>query len=39
MATTTATLSISSPDLTPGSPLNISASAILTKAGVTDGLD
>ena len=38
MATTTATLSISSPDLTPGSPLSISASATLTKAGITDGL-
>ena len=38
MATTTATLSISSPYLTPGSPLSISASATLTKAGITDGL-
>ena len=38
MATTTATLSISSPALTPGSPLSISASATLTKAGITDGL-
>lgn len=38
MATTTATLSISSSDLMPGSPLSISASTTLTKAGVTDGM-
>ena len=40
MATTTATVSISSSDLMPGSPLNISASSTLMKAGTTaDGLD
>jgi hypothetical protein len=38
MATTTATISISSPDLIPGSPLSISANTTLTKAGVTAGL-
>ena len=39
MATTTATLSITSPDLTPGMPLNISASATLTQTGTTTGLE
>ena len=38
MATTTATLSITSPDLIPGSPLSISASTTLMKAGLTTGL-
>ena len=36
---TTATISISSPDLLPGGPLNISANTTLTKAGVTAELD
>ena len=36
---TTATISISSPDLMPGSPLSISANTTLTKAGVTADLD
>jgi len=39
MATTTATLSITSPDLTPGMPLNISASSTLTQTGTTTGLE
>jgi len=38
MATTTATVSISSSDLMPGSPLSITANTVLTKAGVTAGL-
>ena len=38
MATTTATLSISSTDLMPGSALNIAANTTLTKAGITTGL-
>ena len=38
MATTTATLSISSPDLLPSSPLSISASSTLMKAGTSVGL-
>ena len=38
MATTTATVSISSADLMPGSPLNITANTNLTKAGLTTGL-
>ena len=38
MATTTATVSISSSDLMPGSPLSITANTVLTKAGVTTGL-
>ena len=39
MATTTATVSISSPDLIPGMPLNINASATLTQTGTTTGLE
>tara|TARA_R110002020_G_scaffold261816_2_gene476200 strand:- start:1180 stop:1617 length:438 start_codon:yes stop_codon:yes gene_type:complete len=38
MATTTATVSISSTDLMPGSSLSISASSTLMKAGLTTGL-
>jgi|TARA_R110002167_G_scaffold356257_1_gene570961 hypothetical protein len=38
MATTTATLSIVSPDLIPSSPLNISATSTLMAAGTTTGL-
>ena len=38
MATTTATLSISSPDLLPSSPLSIGASSTLMKAGTSVGL-
>ena len=38
MATTTATVSISSSDLMPGSPLSITANTALTKAGVVTGL-
>tara|TARA_Y100000593_G_C4237696_1_gene300450 strand:- start:517 stop:942 length:426 start_codon:yes stop_codon:yes gene_type:complete len=39
MATTTATVSISSADLTPGMPLNINASSTLMQTGTTTGLD
>ena len=39
MATTTATVTISSSDLTPGGSLSISGTATLTKAGVTTGLN
>ena len=39
MATTTATVSISSSDLMPGSPLNISASSTLMKTGITTGME
>ena len=39
MATTTATLNISSSDLTTGMPLSISANTTLTKTGLTDGLE
>tara|TARA_R110000744_G_scaffold75234_2_gene149787 strand:- start:905 stop:1333 length:429 start_codon:yes stop_codon:yes gene_type:complete len=39
MATTTATVSISSADLMPGSPLNISASSTLMKTGITTGME
>jgi|TARA_R100000084_G_C4638405_1_gene142383 hypothetical protein len=39
MATTTATISISSPDLMPGSPLNINASSTLMKTGITTGME
>ena len=39
MATTTATVSISSADLMPGSPLNISASSVLMKTGITTGME
>ena len=39
MATTTATLSISSPDLMPGGALNISASSTLMKTGITIGME
>ena len=38
MATTTATLSIASSDLLPSSPLSISASSTLMKAGTSIGL-
>ena len=38
MATTTATVSISSSDLMPGSNLSINASSTLMKAGLTTGL-
>ena len=39
MATTTASVSISSRDLMPGSPLNINASTTCMKAGLTTGLE
>ena len=39
MATTTATISISSTDLQPGSPLSINASTTCMKAGLTTGLE
>ena len=39
MATTTATVSISSTDLMPGSPLNISASSTLMKTGISTGME
>ena len=39
MATTTATLSITSNDLIPSMPLNISASSTLTQTGTTTGLE
>ena len=39
MATTTATISVSSTDLMPGSPLNISASSTLMKTGITTGME
>ena len=39
MATTTATVSISSPNLMPGSALNINASSILMKTGITTGME
>ena len=39
MATTTATVSISSPDLMPGGALNISASSTLMKTGITTGME
>ena len=39
MATTTATVSISSSDLIPGSALNINASTTCMKAGLTTGLE
>ena len=39
MATTTAQVSISSNDLMPGSPLNISASSTLMKTGITTGME
>ena len=38
MATTTATVSVTSSDLTPGSPLSISASSTLMKTGLTTGM-
>ena len=38
MATTTATISISSRDLIPGMPLSINASSTLMKTGLTTGL-
>ena len=38
MATTTATVSISSSDLMPGQNLSINASSTLMKAGLTTGL-
>ena len=39
MATTTATVSITSSDLTPGSALSVNASSTLMKAGLTTGLN
>ena len=39
MATTTATVSITSSDLTPGMPLSISASTTFNQTGVTEGLE
>ena len=39
MATTTATVSISSADLMPGSPLNINASSTLMKTGLSTGME
>ena len=36
---TTATVSISSSDINPSSPLNISASTTLTKTGLSEGLE
>ena len=39
MATTTASVSVSSSDLTPGTPLNINASTTCMKAGLTTGLE
>ena len=39
MATTTATVSISSSDLTPGSNLSINASSTLMKTGLTTGME
>jgi len=39
MATTTATVSISSSDIVPGSPVSISASTTCMKAGLTTGLE
>ena len=39
MATTTASVSISSTDLQPGSPLSVSATTTCMKAGLTTGLE
>ena len=39
MATTTATVSISSTDLMPGSPLSVSASSTLMKTGLSTGME
>ena len=39
MATTTTTVSISSADLMPGSPLNINASSTLMKTGLSTGME
>ena len=39
MATTTATISITSPDLTPGMPLSINASTTLNQTGLATGLE
>jgi hypothetical protein len=39
MATTTATVSISSSDIVPGSPVSINASTTCMKAGLTTGLE
>ena len=39
MATTTATVNISSSDIVPGSPVSISASTTCMKAGLTTGLE
>ena len=39
MATTTATVSISSSDLMDGSPLNINANSTLMKTGITTGME
>ena len=39
MATTTATISITSPDLTPGMPLAINASTTINQTGLATGLE
>ena len=39
MATTTATVSITSSDLTPGSSLSVSANSTLMKTGLTTGME
>ena len=39
MATTTATVSVTSGDLTPGSPLSLNASSILMKTGLSTGME
>ena len=39
MATTTATISITSPDLTPGMPLSINASTTINQTGLATGLE
>ena len=39
MATTTATISITSPDLTPGMPLAINASTSINQTGLATGLE
>jgi hypothetical protein len=39
MATTTATVNITSPDLLPSTALNLNASSTIVKTGLTDGLE
>ena len=39
MATTTASLAISSSDLQPGNRLSVNASSLLMKTGLTEGLE